>query len=136
MELAESFFGFVFFFFFKQKTAYEIVSGDWSSDVCSSDLGPARSSGPDGGDPVRPEGGRRRGPVKHGPVQAQPTPKHRRHPQETRRLPAGQHRRMTGLLAAAGFEHGGGPSPRTGPVRRRRWDSRAGDTPDRSEGTA
>src|SRR5574337_914283 len=26
------------FFFFKQKTAYEI-SGDWSSDVCSSDLG-------------------------------------------------------------------------------------------------
>src|SRR5213082_3661579 len=29
----------LFFFFFKQKTAYEIVSGDWSSDVCSSDLG-------------------------------------------------------------------------------------------------
>ena len=27
-----------FFFFFKQKTAYEIVSRDWSSDVCSSDL--------------------------------------------------------------------------------------------------
>ena len=27
------------FFFFKQKTAYEIVSRDWSSDVCSSDLG-------------------------------------------------------------------------------------------------
>src|SRR5690606_40201717 len=26
------------FFFFKQKTAYEI-SRDWSSDVCSSDLG-------------------------------------------------------------------------------------------------
>src|SRR5213082_28357 len=25
-------------FFFKQQTAYEIVSGDWSSDVCSSDL--------------------------------------------------------------------------------------------------
>ena len=23
---------------FKQKTAYEIVIGDWSSDVCSSDL--------------------------------------------------------------------------------------------------
>ena len=28
----------VVFFFFKQKTAYEIVSRDWSSDVCSSDL--------------------------------------------------------------------------------------------------
>src|SRR5881398_1481561 len=27
------------FFFFKQKTAYEMLSGDWSSDVCSSDLG-------------------------------------------------------------------------------------------------
>ena len=23
---------------FKQKTAYEIIAGDWSSDVCSSDL--------------------------------------------------------------------------------------------------
>src|SRR5213076_254725 len=28
----------VFFFFFKQKTAYEMVGSDWSSDVCSSDL--------------------------------------------------------------------------------------------------
>src|SRR6058998_4006459 len=27
-----------FFFFFKQKTAYEMVMSDWSSDVCSSDL--------------------------------------------------------------------------------------------------
>src|SRR6187399_1852111 len=27
-----------FFFFFKQKTAYEITASDWSSDVCSSDL--------------------------------------------------------------------------------------------------
>ena len=26
------------FFFFKQKTAYEIVPCDWSSDMCSSDL--------------------------------------------------------------------------------------------------
>ena len=26
------------FFFFKQKTAYEIAICDWSSDVCSSDL--------------------------------------------------------------------------------------------------
>jgi len=31
-----------FFFFFKQKTAYEIVDCDWSSDVCSSDLEHAR----------------------------------------------------------------------------------------------
>src|SRR3546814_1614765 len=27
-------------FFFKQKTAYEMRISDWSSDVCSSDLGP------------------------------------------------------------------------------------------------
>src|SRR3546814_3704557 len=29
---------FVSFFFFKQKTAYEMRISDWSSDVCSSDL--------------------------------------------------------------------------------------------------
>src|SRR3546814_3568395 len=28
----------VYFFFFKQKTAYELRISDWSSDVCSSDL--------------------------------------------------------------------------------------------------
>src|SRR3546814_6459937 len=30
---------FFLFFFFKQKTAYEMRISDWSSDVCSSDLG-------------------------------------------------------------------------------------------------
>src|SRR3546814_5432675 len=30
------------FFFFKQKTAYEMRISDWSSDVCSSDLGDRR----------------------------------------------------------------------------------------------
>ena len=28
----------IIFFFFKQKTAYEMCGRDWSSDVCSSDL--------------------------------------------------------------------------------------------------
>src|SRR3546814_2103643 len=32
--------GLVVFFFFKQKTAYEMRISDWSSDVCSSDLRP------------------------------------------------------------------------------------------------
>src|SRR5881397_1087591 len=32
-----------FFFFFKQKTAYEMAQCDWSSDVCSSDLTSSRS---------------------------------------------------------------------------------------------
>src|SRR3546814_7383216 len=31
------------FFFFKQKTAYEMRISDWSSDVCSSDLEPRRT---------------------------------------------------------------------------------------------
>src|SRR3546814_6146805 len=29
---------FIFLFFFKQKTSYEMRISDWSSDVCSSDL--------------------------------------------------------------------------------------------------
>src|SRR3546814_7376602 len=32
------------FFFFKQKTAYEMRISDWSSDVCSSDLRPGLTS--------------------------------------------------------------------------------------------
>jgi 4-methylaminobutanoate oxidase (formaldehyde-forming) len=32
------------FFFFKQRTAYELASGDWSSAVCSSDFPPGPSS--------------------------------------------------------------------------------------------
>src|SRR3546814_2639931 len=36
---------FDFFFFFKQKTAYEMRISDWSSDVCSSDLEHARLTG-------------------------------------------------------------------------------------------
>src|SRR3546814_2160136 len=38
----------VSFFFFKQKTAYEMRISDWSSDVCSSDL--ARAGAGDGSD--------------------------------------------------------------------------------------
>src|SRR3546814_3531806 len=34
---------YLFCFFFKQKTAYEMRISDWSSDVCSSDLEPAAS---------------------------------------------------------------------------------------------
>src|SRR3546814_16941187 len=34
------------FFFFKQKTAYEMRISDWSSDVCSSDLEPPREDVP------------------------------------------------------------------------------------------
>src|SRR3546814_4380449 len=50
-----------FFFFFKQKTAYEMHISDWSSDVCSSDLlaglprcafQQAQRGGADGDDPA------------------------------------------------------------------------------------
>src|SRR3546814_6621486 len=34
------------FFFFKQKTAYDMRISDWSSDVCSSDLGMEQPLGP------------------------------------------------------------------------------------------
>src|SRR3546814_6173535 len=60
------------FFFFKQKTAYEMRISDWSSDVCSSDL-------PDGRDPPcldRPSGRSDTG-QSHGSRQA-PAISHRR----------------------------------------------------------
>src|SRR3546814_19527048 len=43
-----------FFFFFKQKTAYEMRISDWSSDVCSSDL-IVDSRGRTRGTPVEPD---------------------------------------------------------------------------------
>src|SRR3546814_4987591 len=36
---------FLYCFFFKQKTAYEMRISDWSSDVCSSDLGALIAAG-------------------------------------------------------------------------------------------
>src|SRR3546814_1214731 len=36
----------LWFFFFKQKTAYEMRISDWSSDVCSSDLIACRTATP------------------------------------------------------------------------------------------
>src|SRR3546814_4995580 len=39
----------LFFFFFKQKTAYEMRISDWSSDVCSSDLEAEPARGGDAG---------------------------------------------------------------------------------------
>src|SRR3546814_6651493 len=56
-----------FYFFFKQKTAYEMRISDWSSDVCSSDLA-RRAAGGDldqpaalGHRPGAPRLSRRRG---------------------------------------------------------------------------
>src|SRR3546814_1017900 len=38
ISILQCVFLFLLFFFFKQKTAYEMRISDWSSDVCSSDL--------------------------------------------------------------------------------------------------
>src|SRR3546814_17982843 len=46
------------FFFFKQKTAYEMRISDWSSDVCSSDLDRRRLPGRGAYRGVRAEGHR------------------------------------------------------------------------------
>src|SRR3546814_2258257 len=61
------YFLFFCFFFFKQKTAYEMRISDWSSDVCSSDLGPAeqrdeRKNGQNQGDGADDE----RSDIEHG----------------------------------------------------------------------
>src|SRR3546814_1837528 len=42
-----------YFFFFKQKTAYEMRISDWSSDVCSSDLRDQQAVVHDGSQPAR-----------------------------------------------------------------------------------
>src|SRR3546814_4666243 len=52
----------MYFFFFKQKTAYEMRISDWSSDVCSSDLGCQRKA------EHRRQAGKRQGAEKEGVV--------------------------------------------------------------------
>src|SRR3546814_4762446 len=43
VEVVDVYYHHVLFFFFKQKTEYEVRIIDWSSDVCSSDLPPKRA---------------------------------------------------------------------------------------------
>src|SRR3546814_4457198 len=63
------------FFFFKQKTAYEMRISDWSSDVCSSDLhAPLAAPRPALGRRAQPES--RRG--EHPPVRDRPPLSRRR----------------------------------------------------------
>src|SRR3546814_2966946 len=47
----------LFVVFFKQKTAYEMRISDWSSDVCSSDLGDRHGVEACVYEPLRPIGG-------------------------------------------------------------------------------
>src|SRR3546814_7010200 len=85
------------FFFFKQKTAYEMRISDWSSDVCSSDLrAPRGSTSPKPrataplarGRPARDPEDRRRGPKADvvAPSDSKPAPKRRPGRSEERRV--------------------------------------------------
>src|SRR3546814_6009081 len=69
---------YVLFFFFKQKTAYEMRISDWSSDVCSSDLTTQRidfsSLRMDDIEPKKSEFPRRNDQAKLPPEGATPTP--------------------------------------------------------------
>src|SRR3546814_9899864 len=89
-----------FFFFFKQKTAYEMRISDWSSDVCSSDLRksvstPTVITAPRAGiTNVRRHPPPARDPAQHG----------------QRDPPVRQHRRAPAPGAAAGLRHGRPPA--------------------------
>src|SRR3546814_10787240 len=108
-----------FFFFFKQKTAYEMRISDWSSDVCSSDLQPR-------GRPLQPRGCRRllRDPGREAVGQRRPRragqqrPRRRLHPGRgdapselrtvagpTGRLPAGESGKACGGRLSRSEEH-------------------------------
>src|SRR3546814_3806469 len=71
---------FFVFFFFKQKTAYEMRISDWSSDVCSSDLGirmqtrpgPEPRKSPQAGHPADNPG--RRSLAQSSPIPSSPIP--------------------------------------------------------------
>src|SRR3546814_13441149 len=102
----------LFFFFFKQKTAYEMRISDWSSDVCSSDL------------LARQEGRARyaevvfRKPHRH--VEREPRGHHRAHRRclAERDPPARLDRERLGLLALPRHAHAARHRPRDPPPMR------------------
>src|SRR3546814_7067977 len=110
----------MFFFFFKQKTAYEMRISDWSSDVCSSDL-QAERAGRGGGGTGRGTGG--------APGRVAATPDRRVHPAIGR---------VGGDAALAGAAGSAGPgTDRRGQGRRlcgARPDAAGACAPDRGDG--
>src|SRR3546814_1543677 len=108
---------FFVFFFFKQKTAYEMRISDWSSDVCSSDL--LR-----GGHGLRPARCRRVHQAERpAPAPAEPPEALTPHPFPTRSLRAGRSRRGSPRpprRPAAGAAPAG-PSGRRRPFPPVRW---------------
>src|SRR3546814_7135280 len=79
------------FFFFKQKTAYDVRISDWSSDVCSSDLSAGARQ-----EMLLPEA--RRGLVR----EARPPCRHRRKGRQRRTLSVRREWRRAGPVRADG----------------------------------
>src|SRR3546814_94904 len=109
VSLCDLYFNGVCFFFFKQKTAYEMRISDWSSDVCSSDLREGTGQAEAGIDHRHPPRG-------HRPVRRYAVPLHRVRAQPVRRTQLPEHLPVADrdhhLRLAAGFLAGGGePDP-------------------------
>src|SRR3546814_1032433 len=98
---------FLCFFFFKQKTAYEMRISDWSSDVCSSDLvrdrfgaqGKGIGEGGVGGDaePIRRDRLAQRSGYAE-PIERQDRPLARLDPENAARIAAVGHRDRKGVV--------------------------------------
>src|SRR3546814_5875865 len=115
----------VCFFFFKQKTAYEMRISDWSSDVCSSDLGRGIARGVAGG-PTRPVirgGADAAGGAVRPPSRAASA--HDARLSERGQLCLSSRRRKAGGTAGAPRDAATGRAPCRGPCRRR-TERRAG----------
>src|SRR3546814_2811416 len=84
---------FVIFFFFKQKTAYEMRISDWSSDVCSSDLSTAV---PALGNRICPHSVRHHGSIHllHGKAGASPPDRLQAQDSDSGALPRSEERRV------------------------------------------
>src|SRR3546814_20404137 len=106
---------FLLFFFFKQKTAYEMRISDWSSDVCSSDLDQRDPHRHVRRPPPRPTVPTRRPRTEAG--QAADTPPRLTHTRPGRRRPHRPRTRRTGPGTGADRS---GPGPRRPPRRHTR----------------
>src|SRR3546814_10392154 len=96
-----SFVRFASFFFFKQKTAYEMRISDWSSDVCSSDLRPTATRFREIKELVAVFGHRPRTSLGIGPQHSHPFR------MELQFLQRAVHRRITGLTFDVGIKFRG-----------------------------
>src|SRR3546814_2182598 len=144
---------YLFFFFFKQKTAYEMRISDWSSDVCSSDLVQCARTDDQGGrgqrdravhaDGLRGQWSRRQGRhlpdlgghERHRPGQwrhlllRRPAARHRWHVDPARPDPVGRPGRRRGGADRASTHHPGIRLRRLSPASRQTSPTQTRTTP-------